>query len=679
MSNPLLPDIDHVVVLMLENRSFDNLFGGLYPKSDDFNGLDGTESNPDPNNPSVNIKVWQAPVSGQATIMPDPDPGELFKEDMNQQIFGTNSQKKCPIPTMEGFTKNYAKQPGTRVPFSDHSIPADPRNIMQYFQVGNVPVSYSLARKHVVSDVWHASAPVQTICNRTFVHTGTASKIPGKNKSRIDNGDYTGNLKIRKIIENLGFEPPVDDTTIFELLDKKYPEKKSSPGSYFDNPDDKKQLNWKIYYHDAPLSVLCKYVYEHWYPMHLYGGNVFRFHEHFGTKTNFEYDIENGALPTYSFIEPAYTSLFYTANSNHPGGAIPDPLNANAQNFQPPIDVANGEKLLAEIYAILSRHQKVFERTLLIVTYDEHGGLYDHERPGEAVSPFKDPKSITNFKYDRYGVRVPAILINPRIDPTTKAFRPLDTKKIPGKCGSFETKLDHTSIIKTLCKQFNLGAAPTERAKKAPTLAGLVQPINTKTSDNVIASDVVAIGEASEKERQKTPPDLGKSLKLRNWFDQCNDDQFKGHSLNIAVISAFAKGWFSHTKRKAYPLYEIHDLDRVLEAKLSELNIANSQDLLNAISSNGISYIANHLGIDPHRVLRWEQEIDLLQVPGITGDEAYLLVSCNIDSVASLSKMAPGKMLQSINALIKRFGIDELLNQKEVNNWIDEAKKIIQE
>ena len=84
--------IEHVVVLMLENRSFDCLLGKLYPKSERFDGLEGTESNPwhKPDGTVERIRVWNSDViTAEAACLPDPEPGELF-EDVNVQLFGVD-------------------------------------------------------------------------------------------------------------------------------------------------------------------------------------------------------------------------------------------------------------------------------------------------------------------------------------------------------------------------------------------------------------------------------------------------------------------------------------------------------------------------------------------------------------------------------------------------------------
>lgn len=85
-----MADIRHFVVLMLENRSFDCMLGKLYPKSDRFDGLAGTESNPwlKPDGSVETIRVWNDPqMTPESVCIPDPDPGELF-DDIATQIHG---------------------------------------------------------------------------------------------------------------------------------------------------------------------------------------------------------------------------------------------------------------------------------------------------------------------------------------------------------------------------------------------------------------------------------------------------------------------------------------------------------------------------------------------------------------------------------------------------------------
>jgi phospholipase C len=203
-------DIRHVVVLMLENRSFDCMLGMLYPRSEAFDGLIGTEFNTwhKPDGTQQNIQVWNDPtLTAQTVRIPDPDPGELFA-DVQMQLRGVadDGSVSSGAPTMGGFVDNYMRQPVT--------TPApNPFAPMDYFTPDQVPVISQLARAYGVSDRWHASAPCQTWPNRFFVHTGTAAGY----------------------VNNAPAHFPCDMPTIFNGL--------SNAGQ-----------TWRIYLHDVPQS-----------------------------------------------------------------------------------------------------------------------------------------------------------------------------------------------------------------------------------------------------------------------------------------------------------------------------------------------------------------------------------------------------------------------------------------
>ena len=123
-----------------------------------------------------------------------------------------------------------------------------------------------------------------------------------------------------------------------------------------------------------------------------------QFDDNFGTLDQFKAKCESGDLPSYSFLEPNY------------GG--------EDQNDQhPPTDIRAGEQLIADIYNMISK-SPAFEKTMLIITYDEHGGTYDHvPPPSGAKNPNKDQNEAgqDGFLFNRFGVRVPCVVINPNI------------------------------------------------------------------------------------------------------------------------------------------------------------------------------------------------------------------------------------------------------------------------
>jgi len=135
----LLGPVEHVVVLMFENRSFDNVLGGLKPYGPNFEGVPPKWFNL---NSATNEKIFafQAEVGRKARTMPHPDP----KEDHNDMMAQINNGK------MDGFVNNYATVKN-----------ADPKDIMQYYTSDNIPITSLLADAYAVSDQYHGSGPVQ--------------------------------------------------------------------------------------------------------------------------------------------------------------------------------------------------------------------------------------------------------------------------------------------------------------------------------------------------------------------------------------------------------------------------------------------------------------------------------------------------------------------------------------
>ena len=370
-----MPDIAHVVVLMLENRSFDSMLGRLYPGRADFDGLKGNEFNLFG---GAKVPVWTSPVplTAASACIPNPDPKEEFVH-MCAQIFGAGAAAGAPA-TMSGYAANYMlDSPGL-----------DPRQVMHGFSPEHVPVISQLARSFGVSDRWHASAPNQTWPNRFFAHTGTAAGFVNNSPAHF----------------------PYTMPTIFSRL--------TNEG-----------LSWRIYRHDMPQTATLEDIWSE-LPDHLYTFD-----------TDFMADAMAGRLPNYSFIEPRYFS---------------DPLLNRMPNDQhPPHNVAFGERLIARCYDAL-RNGAGWTKTLFIITYDENGGIYDHVPPPAAVPP--DDASPDNFAFDRFGVRVPAVLISPWI-PAGSVIRPPAGAKYP---------FDHTSILSTLRNLYDLGRPLTRRDAAAP-------------------------------------------------------------------------------------------------------------------------------------------------------------------------------------------------------------------
>jgi phospholipase C len=372
--------VEHVVVLMLENRSFDSILGRLYPKSDRFDGLAMDEWNPwHREDGSVErVPVWSSDAIDPPNL-PWEDPGELFT-DMDVQIQGLNGAGR---PHMSGFVDNYMRQPGC-------DRRADPKGVMHVYRPEQLAATALLARSFGVCDRWFGSAPCETWPNRYFLHCGTA-------------GGYVNNERSRFPRRWPRFMP-----TIFRRLDRS-------------------GYAWKVYFHDLPQAATLVDLWPK-IPTH------FRFFD-----PDFAADAAGGRLPAYSFIEPRYYSSIRSA-------ALPN-------DQHPPHDMQDGEALVAAVYNAL-RSAPTWERTLLIIIYDEHGGCYDHVAPPPAVSPggpYPD-----GFRFDRYGVRVPAVVVSPYI-PAGSVVRP-----------SGPYPMDHCSVQSTLHRLFEIGEPLSPRVAAAP-------------------------------------------------------------------------------------------------------------------------------------------------------------------------------------------------------------------
>ncbi len=422
--------IKHIVVLMLENRSFDNLLGWLYdedkiPDNQSFEGLHNNLWNPLDNIDSEGLPfIEKVPIAknGQKIIrrekevpnpvdftLPKPDPGEGYA-DTNHQLFLKYKVGSLypPKPINMGFVQNYnnAMLYGS---YSFHDAPTDPRKIMSCYTPKQTKVLSSLAKNFAVCDQYYASVPSQTLPNRAFVHAATSD----------------GNV-------NNAPNAFCHSKTIFNQIQDKI-------------DDGNKDLSWGIFGNN-PLSDKERDKSGN------FGGNHFSLTRLAMTQLHdLKYDTnfhsldkffacckKKGELPSYSFLEPVFSG-------------------ADQNDQHPPQDIRPGENLIANVYNAI-KSSPSFEETLLVITYDEHGGCYDHVAPpSSAKNP--DPKNTPGqdgFRFNRFGIRVPCILVNPYI-PKGLIARP-----------DGYTPFDHTSVIKTIQNCFNLNEKLTERSEAAP-------------------------------------------------------------------------------------------------------------------------------------------------------------------------------------------------------------------
>ena len=166
--------IDHVVLVMLENRSFDHMLGFLYPKSDDFDGLDGTESNLDANGNEA--KVFEiTPGMQNAYYFPLGQPEPRATWPPTDQLFSSDTPPASGQAANSGFVTSFANElQHPAHPLDPKLAGAAPTSIMGMYTTETLPVLSDLAKGFAVCDRWFASVPTQTFPNRAFAVAGTS-------------------------------------------------------------------------------------------------------------------------------------------------------------------------------------------------------------------------------------------------------------------------------------------------------------------------------------------------------------------------------------------------------------------------------------------------------------------------------------------------------------------------
>lgn len=367
MSSP----IKHVVMIMLENHSFDNFLGFLYsPGVDDpltnipalkpgepkFHGPAYATASTLANEFDFGGVLYrQEPVpTVRATNSPGTDPGEEWSH-VNTQLFGSSSAPTTgTIPGMKGFLQDYSQRCTTD--------PETIKQLMHCYTPADLPVLNTLAKNYAVCDMWFSSVPTQTNANRAF-------SICGTSKGLVNNGEFTDpDDPYDTVFQNDKFK---DTDTIFNMLEQH---------GFTD---------WAIFCQcDYPPFSGKPYI-RNMFP-NLETINNINSHFH-GDINDFLNLAKAGQLPFFSYIEPKW------------GGAVGDKILTYGEmgnDYHPPSDVTPGEITLGQIYESLRSNRQAFAQTLLIIVFDEHGGTYDHvpppwgaTPPGRRPTPFSSRKN----------------------------------------------------------------------------------------------------------------------------------------------------------------------------------------------------------------------------------------------------------------------------------------------
>lgn len=486
--------VKHVVVLMLENRGFDHIMGWLYGPDDPplslvggdgggaFNGLsmmtpDELAALANPYRPDDALPLNKGARSPKTPAF---NTGESFPHIFNQMWGGTKApavwedpaQRQAAMeelgpegqPKMDGYVLDYIEEVLHHCNVNLDRIQAS--EVLDIYLPCQLPVLSGLARYHAISDAWFCSVPSQTNTNRAFSVAGTSRGMVSN--SFFDPPDKRLALAkwIQGGVSNLD-ALPVSTRSIFEVLQQE-------------------NFSWKYYFQDwwPPRDIAPGFRSGWQYTRTMipllgdaqFNPNFVMFDASNPDNQLFQ-DIQNGQLPAVTWIEPKWGGgprWETVLKGEHKS------IRAVGNDYHPVSDTTLGEDFVANLYSALASGRQ-WNNTLFIITFDENGGTYDHVLPPDAVPsgldgcPLPRPtdwahmdaetRTQYGFKFDQYGVRVPTLLISPRIPPKT-IFR-----------SATEVPYDHTSILATILTLAEIDQSAWElgaRTDGAPTFVDLV-------------------------------------------------------------------------------------------------------------------------------------------------------------------------------------------------------------
>jgi phospholipase C len=367
--------IKMIVVVMMENRSFDHLLGYLSLAPYNWNNVDGLNMSP----------AWLdkvASVYNGTKYRPFllTDPYDLIDADPPHERDPIAVQMGTPVGgifPMDGFVTNYATAKGAKSVTRESHPP-----VMGYFGAEQAPVTHFFAQNFAICDHWFSCLPAGTQSNRLMAMSG-----------------FT-NIEVNQV-------PLPHQDLVYDWLTRN-------------------GIRWRVYHEEMPFFALM----PNWLPDILT-------EQHFRPFGRLLSDVENeppGEAPQVMFIEPAYT------DAPHIGLCSDD---------HAPSAIKGGQAFLLEVYRCMTQYPDMWKGTVMIVTYDEHGGFFDHVSP-----PFlrTEPPAGARYKksFETLGVRVPAFVISPFVKPKTV----------------FNGRLDHTSILRFIGQKFGRDGSYSELVDK---------------------------------------------------------------------------------------------------------------------------------------------------------------------------------------------------------------------
>jgi phospholipase C len=314
---PSMHEIEHIVVVIMENHSFDNLLGMLPHEVPGRASVDGLTRH-----------------RGRIT--------NFNRDASGHKVFAEHATSPCQLHAVpsQSWDASHTSWDGGR---NNGFVRASGPIAMRFWDKRDIPFTYSLAEHYPIGERFFCSVLAQTYPNRRFFFAGTAS-------GSIDDKAYA-------------LSTPAANGTIFDRLDAH-------------------KISWRVYAQGLASALVLPN-----FRNPSQEGRIEKFPQ-------FLADAKAGKLPAFSFIDPDYTT---TSEEN-------------------PQDVQVGERFLAQVVHAVT-HAPTWKRTALFITYDEHGGYFDHVPPPRAIKPDniapQTQPGDAPGAYDRYGFRVPLIVVSP--------------------------------------------------------------------------------------------------------------------------------------------------------------------------------------------------------------------------------------------------------------------------
>jgi phospholipase C len=332
------------------------------------------------------------------------DPGHEFT-DVLEQLCGAGARyqkgQAYPSPDNSGFVSNYASTKSEGTPPQATEVGTIMCGVDTRAQAPNL---YQLATEFVLCDGWHSSLPGPTWPNRYFLH--------GASSAGLDHSPTSAEMSEWEVVD--GFTYP--NGSIFDALGADhYRLYQDELGSALGRVPQVASIKGVSFFDIDDLS-------------------------------HFEDDLKSGYTARYTFIEPGYGDIVH---GTYAGGSSQHPMDG----------LEGGDRLAARVYNAI-RNSPLWENSLLVILYDEHGGFYDSVKPGRAAPPndgATDSLNTNGFGFDVYGVRVPAIVVSPWV----------------ARGGVDHTLYDHSSVLATLARLFNIKPL-TDRDRHANDLLPLL-------------------------------------------------------------------------------------------------------------------------------------------------------------------------------------------------------------